>query len=95
MDDAASAADIAALGRTVRRCTAVLVLAVGIHLLAITPGESDWGLALATVAGFYLFASVTSVDGGSSETGGDETGGDGRDDGESDERSGVRSDPGG
>ncbi|QPV64563.1 hypothetical protein I7X12_08100 [Halosimplex litoreum] len=89
MDDAASAADIAALGRTIRRCTAVLVLTIGIHLLAITPGESDWGLALVTLAGFYLFASLTSVDGEGAETDGEET------DDEPGEASRVRSDPGG
>jgi len=59
MDDAARADDIAALARTVRRCTAVLVVAVGVHLVAVTPGGSDWGLALVVLAGFYLFASVT------------------------------------
>ncbi|QLH81111.1 hypothetical protein [Halosimplex pelagicum] len=94
MDDAASADDIAALGRTIRRCTAVLVVAVGIHLMAVTPREGGWGLLLATVAGFYLFASVTYVDGDDSVAD-DDGRGDGTDDAERDERTEARSDTGG
>jgi len=90
MDDTASAADIAALGRTVRRCTAVLVLAIGIHLVAVTPGESDWGVLLAALAGCYLLASVVNVDRDDSETESDEP-----EDAGADGRSGARSDPGG
>ncbi|WP_135366349.1 hypothetical protein [Halosimplex halophilum] len=69
MDDAASAADIAALQRTIRRCTALLVVVVGVHLAVVTPGSSDWGALLATAAGFYLFASVTDLEGSASESG--------------------------
>jgi len=89
MDDTASATDIAALGRTIRRCTAVLVLAVGVHLMGVAPGGNDWGLALVTLAGSYLFASLIYVDGESPETGGDET-----DDAGSDEGAKIRSGPG-
>ncbi|WP_436911430.1 hypothetical protein [Halosimplex marinum] len=91
MDDPASTDDIAALRRTVRRCTAVLVVAIGIHLATVTPGPSNWGLLLATVAGLYLFASVTDVEGDAAGTDGDET--DGGD--EHEEGSAVRSDAGG
>jgi hypothetical protein len=69
MDDTVSTDDFAALRRTVRRCTAVLVVAIGIHLTVVTPGPSNWGLLLATVAGLYLFASVTDLEGDAAEGG--------------------------
>ncbi|WP_436929443.1 hypothetical protein [Halosimplex halobium] len=89
MDDAASAADIAALQRTIRRCTALLVVAVGVHLAVVTPGSSDWGALLATAAGFYLFASVIDLEEGSSETGDGEA-----DDGQDGDRTEADADDG-
>jgi hypothetical protein len=89
MDDAANADDGVALRRTIRRCTALLVGAIGIHLETLTAGEAGWGLLMATVAGLYLFASVTDLEGDASAADGD-----GPDDAGDGERAAARSDAG-
>ncbi|WP_436926361.1 hypothetical protein [Halosimplex amylolyticum] len=84
-----------ALQRTIRRCTAVIVLSIGIHLTTVTRSGNDWGFLMVVVAGLYLFTSVVDVgEDTSAADGGDGTDADDGTDTDGAE-SGVRSDPGG
>ncbi|WP_123538025.1 hypothetical protein [Halosimplex salinum] len=94
-----------ALQRTIRRCTAVIVLAIGIHLTTVTRSGNDWGFLMTVVAGIYLFTSVVdpgedtsaadSDDGAGSDHGADSDDGAGSDERGDGAESGGRSDAGG
>jgi hypothetical protein len=52
--------EVAALQRTLRRCTAALVVAVGIATVALAASDVP-GLLLLTGGGFYLVGSLLYV----------------------------------
>jgi predicted membrane channel-forming protein YqfA (hemolysin III family) len=54
-------AEIAALQRTVRRCTAVIVVALGILVGAVSPGNVPVAAVLVVGGIFYLVGSFVYV----------------------------------
>ena len=56
-DDTIGMDDVSALQRTVRRCTAILVAAVALHLDAVAGAGKDWSTVLLVGVVLYLLAS--------------------------------------
>jgi len=55
--------DVALLQRTVRRCTALLTLALGAGVETLTIGPSPLAVLLIVGSGLYLLVSFVFVDG--------------------------------
>jgi hypothetical protein len=64
--------EIARLRRTVRRCTAVLVAAIGIHLGGVPGYESNWPAVMVALSLFYLAVSALDQSGRLKESRNDE-----------------------